>query len=97
MKDFNIHEDGNEVLTESVLNGIDETNLLANITTSGVLDYTATSDCFAITSGSYTYVDINGIEITRSVNNILPLKKNDIIKLLGAAQSRSLKIYGIKR
>lgn len=65
MKDFNIHEDGNKVLTESVLNAVDENNVIAQINQQTKnITYTAIEDCYvSFSTGRGSVITINGIDI----------------------------------
>lgn len=101
MEDFNIHEDGNKVLTESVLNGIDVNDMLYDV--AGTIDYTTPKDCILILQNRYTSTfTIDDISINRHKYNVnfisaFPLKKGQRIVSHNTAQEGSATIYGIKR
>lgn len=108
MKDFNIHEDGNNVLTESVLNGIDANNIILDAQArTGIFTWTATEDCILYatfsTGRDATYpsslqVNYHEILVTKTGSPTLPIKKGDYIwATSNGNQTMSFKAFGIKR
>lgn len=99
MKDFNIYESGNKVLTESVINGIDINNVIAS--GSSNTNYTATQDCYYFADVGYSdstkVITIDNKNILGSYHSIfgtVPLKKGQVAK---TNTSGSYKVYGVKR
>lgn len=106
MNDFNLHLEGTKVLSESILNGIDVSNVIASISTQGVhLTYTAVQDCFVVVdytsnSGSvYLKIDNVVISYAQGMNGLLYLlKKGQTIDYLGTSNTNShFYAYGLKR
>lgn len=95
MKDFNIHESGNNVLTESVLNGIDVNNILFSNHTSGYdTNYTAIQDCYVfVYAVDSVYID----NISFLTDNCLFLLKNGQTFKSHNKSNGRIDIYGIKR
>lgn len=91
-------KDGNDILyPQSVLNGIDTSNLLATTTITTSNGYMASEDCYANTTSSMkTQLLINNIVriIAPSPSRMLVLlKKGQVITTI--ADSNTINIYGI--
>lgn len=89
------------VLTQSVLNGIDTVNIIA----SNIKTYTATQDCFVYMAvfAAMTKAYIDGVEIAQHINgadhsefNIILLKKGQTLTF-SSTISTILTVFAIKR
>ena len=90
-------KDGNDILyPQSVLNGIDTTNLIAsgvNVQSGSV--YTATQDCYIATLVAYGTMSINGVEVYYNNSRpILPLKKGQTFTTTKSG-SITANVYGV--
>lgn len=105
-----IKVENQHVLTESMLNGIDTSNVIASYDYSGAntYTYTATEDCIIFyTTGMQAIgnVTLNDVKMLTTASNIypainycFPLKKGDVFKVVqGHNQACILKVWGIKR
>lgn len=90
-------KDGNDILyPQSVLNGVDTTNLIASgVDVKSGSVYTATQDCYIITLAAYGTVLIDGVEIYyNTARPLLPLKKGQQFTTTKSG-SITANVYGI--
>jgi len=101
--------DGENVLTDSVLPGINKLDVLSSEEKWGQINWTATEDCivFTLTQGNYMATYVDGISVWCSSDNrytdgqsaAIPLKKGQTITV-GSAETtkfRHYKAFGLKR